>query len=109
MFVISKDIKENIVYVGVGVNHPGLYKKYLFIKKNDIHWLNNNLTFKIGIGKKLKVKCRTRYKQPLQIATLYLVNNGVYIIYDKPQIAITEGQYAVWYIKEEIIGSGRIT
>ena len=34
LFVISTDIQENIVYVGMGQNHPGLFRKALFINSN---------------------------------------------------------------------------
>ena len=56
----------------------------------------------------MKVDVRIRYRQPLQKAHLYLTNKGLYIDFIQPQSAITSGQFAVWYIEEELIGSGEI-
>lgn len=107
LFVIHTDIKQNIVYVGMGKNHPGLYKSALFVKENDIHWVRKDLA--LNKGENLKVKCRIRYRQSLQSARLYKVENGLYTVFEKPQVSITEGQFAAWYIDEELIGSGVIS
>lgn len=107
LFVIDTNIETNIVYVGLGENHPGLYNKALFIIENNIHWIREDLAPKKG--NKINVKCRIRYKQDLQDAKLNSVNKGIYIIFEKKQRSITEGQFAVWYLKKEIIGSGLIS
>lgn len=106
IFVIEKDIIKNIIYVGMGKNHPGLYKKVLFIKEEELHWIRQDL--RLFNGNKMNVDCRIRYKQILQKALLYKVYNGLYIEFEKYQNSITEGQFAVWYIKNEMIGSGII-
>lgn len=107
LFVLDTEIESNIVYVGMGENHPGLYKNALFIKKEDIHWIREDLTFLQG--NKINVKCRIRYRQELQHAKLHRVKQGLYIVFDKYQKAITEGQFAAWYLEEELIGSGLIS
>lgn len=107
LFVLDTDIENNIVYVGMGENHPGHYKNALFIKEEDIHWIREDLT--LHQGNKLNVKCRIRYRQDLQHAQLQRVKKGLYISFDKPQKSITEGQFAAWYFKEELIGSGIIS
>jgi tRNA-specific 2-thiouridylase len=107
LFVLDTDIINNIVYVGMGDNHPGLYKNTLFIKEKDIHWIRKDLAF--HQGNKLNVKCRIRYRQNLQHAKLQQVKKGIYIIFEKPQKSITEGQFAAWYLNEELIGSGKIS
>jgi tRNA-specific 2-thiouridylase len=45
----------------------------------------------------------------LQKATLHKFDNGMYISFEEPQSAITEGQFAAWHIGEEVIGSGVIS
>jgi len=45
----------------------------------------------------------------LQNAILYKVDNGLFIEFETPQSAITEGQFAAWYINDELIGSGVIS
>ncbi|WP_185862960.1 tRNA 2-thiouridine(34) synthase MnmA [Blattabacterium cuenoti] len=107
LFVIETDIKENIVYTGMGKNHPGLYKKSLFIHEKDIHWIREDLA--LLNGEKIEVLCRIRYRQPLQKALLYKIKNGMFIEFEILQCAITEGQFAVWYLDEELIGSGVIS
>lgn len=107
LFVLETDINNNIVYVGLGSDHPGLYKQSLFIKEEDIHWMRNDLT--LLQGNKLNVKCRIRYRQNFQYAQLLKVKKGLYINFKKPQKSITEGQFATWYFKEELIGSGLIS
>ncbi|WGH26348.1 MAG: tRNA 2-thiouridine(34) synthase MnmA [Candidatus Bostrichicola ureolyticus] len=107
LFVIDTDINKNIVYVGMSNMHPGLYQKVLFINNKELHWIRNDLSLKNG--EKLEVSCRIRYRQSLQEAILYKVYNGMYIEFKNPQMAITRGQFAVWYLGEEVIGSGIIS
>jgi tRNA (5-methylaminomethyl-2-thiouridylate)-methyltransferase len=107
LFVIDTDVKENIVYTGMGKNHPGLYRKSLFIKEENIHWIREDLT--LLEGSKMDVFCRIRYRQPLQKSILYKIKKGIFIEFDKMQCAITEGQFAVWYLGKELIGSGIIS
>lgn len=107
LFVLSTDTKENIVYVGQGQNHPGLYRRGLLIKTEDVHWLRPDLKMKEDETRSLLV--RIRYRQPLQTAHLFMRKNGLYIIFDKMQRGITPGQFAAWYDHEELIGSGPIS
>lgn len=106
LFVISTDIQENIVYVGMGQNHPGLFRKALFINSNEVHWIRPDL--KLSIGQHIELMVRIRYRQPLQKATLYCKDEGIYIVFNEPQRGITAGQFASWYNGEELIGSGVI-
>ncbi len=106
LFVIATDTKENVIYTGQGDDHPGLYRKGLFVKKRDIHWLRDDLQMDTGESRSYLV--RIRYRQALQDATLYMENPGLYIIFDKPQRGVTPGQFVAWYDGEELIGSGVI-
>lgn len=106
LFVISTDIQENIVYVGMGQNHPGLFRNALFINSSEVHWIRPDL--KLSIGQHIELMVRIRYRQPLQKATLYCKDEGVYIVFNEPQRGITAGQFASWYDGEELIGSGVI-
>lgn len=107
LFIIATDVETNTIYTGQGHNHPGLFRKALFIQENEIHWVREDLAIKDG--ETMEVMVRIRYRQPLQKATLYKFDNGMYISFDEPQSAITEGQFAAWYIGEELIGSGVIS
>ena len=105
LFVIETDVNENIVYVGQG-EHPGLYRKGLMILHNDIHWVRPDL--KILHGESMKYQARIRYRQPLQSATLHHGSEGFYLLFDELQRGISPGQFAAWYLNDELIGSGVI-
>jgi len=56
----------------------------------------------------MEVSARIRYRQPLEKATLFQKENGLYIKFENSQKGITAGQFAAWYIKDELLGSGVI-
>ncbi|HLZ15520.1 MAG TPA: tRNA 2-thiouridine(34) synthase MnmA [Cyclobacteriaceae bacterium] len=106
LFVIGTDTEKNIIYTGMGEDHPGLYRRGLFIPFADEHWVREDLTLKKGESKKFMA--RIRYRQALEACMLHQKENGLYIIFDQPQRGITPGQFAAWYDGEELIGSGVI-
>lgn len=106
LFIIATDIDNNIVYVGMGQSHPGLYRSGLYMKTNEVHWIRPDLAIPEELS--VKVLARIRYRQPLQNATLHNTSNGFYLIFETPQRGITAGQFAAWYINDELIGSGVI-
>ena len=65
----------------------------------------------MAVGERRRYLVRIRYRQPLQQATLYREEDGLYIVFDKPQRGISAGQFAAWYTprEEEMIGSGVIS
>ena len=60
------------------------------------------------VGETRDYLVRIRYRQPLEKATLYQREEGIYILFDREQRGITPGQFAAWYDKDEVIGSGII-
>ena len=106
LFVLETDVSKNIIYVGMGESHPALYKKALFVKSNEIHWIREDL--KINENETMNVEFRIRYRQPLQSGTIYRFKKGLYILFDKPISSVTAGQFVSWYIDDELIGSGTI-
>ena len=96
LFVIDTDVDDNIIYTGQGKEHPGLYRRTLFIHNDELHWVREDLA--LQTGGVMEVKARIRYRQPLQKATLYKVDNGMYVDFALPQSAITEGQFVAWHI-----------
>ena len=106
LFVIDTDVEKNIVYVGMGQQHRGLYRDELFIRRDDIHWIRPDLA--MNNGETRKYAARIRYRQPLQAAQLFQTTDGIHITFDQPQRGITPGQFAAWYDDEELIGSGVI-
>jgi len=106
LFVLKTDIIENIIYVGEGKSHPGLFRKVLFIKSDDLHLLRKDKF--LNKENIFKLKARIRYRQPLQEASLLILEDGAFLIFDKKQSAVTKGQFAVWYKNKELLGSGVI-
>ena len=102
----NRDYKNNIIYVGEGKKHPGLYRKALRVLNSQTHWLRDDM--KLNKGESLKVKARIRYRQNLIDAILIQKDKYLYIFFDKLQLSITPGQFIAWYIKNEVIGSGII-
>jgi len=107
LFVIDTDVKENVIYTGQGKDHPGIYRRALFINQDEVHWIRKDLALKPN--EELKVKARIRYRQPLQDATLHQTEHGLYVVFETPQASITEGQFVAWYSGEELLGSGVIS
>jgi tRNA-specific 2-thiouridylase len=107
LFVIDTDVNENVIYTGQGKDHPGLYRRGLFVLAEEIHWVREDL--KLFPDQTLNVMARIRYRQPLQKATLHRTDSGLYVIFEEPQSAISEGQFVAWYDGEELLGSGVIS
>ena len=107
LYVIDTDIKENVIYTGQGKGHPGLYRRTLFVTNAEIHWVRPDMALKVD--ENMEVMARIRYRQPLQKATLYKIDGGLYVDFKEKQSAITEGQFVAWYIGDELIGSGVIS
>ena len=106
LYVIATDVQENIIYTGESNKHPGLFRKVLFISKADIHWIRTDLS--LQVGESMEVLGRIRYRQPLQKAIIHRLESGLYMEFELPQSAITQGQFAAWYFDDELIGSGVI-
>ena len=107
LYVLDLDIENNIVYVGQGKRHRGLYRKGLFVERKDIHWVNEY--YKVDIGREMKVLAMIRYRQSLQKATIYNRQEGIYVIFEDSQFAISSGQFVAWYLEDILIGSGVIS
>ena len=107
LFVIDTDVEENVIYTGQGKEHPGLFKKALFVSNEELHWIRKDL--ELDLDETMQVKARIRYRQPLENAILYKVDSGLYVEFENSQSAITEGQFVAWYLQDELIGSGVIS
>ena len=107
LFVIATDVETNTIYTGQGNHHPGLFKKALFVDASELHWVREDLA--LVDGESMRVMARIRYRQALQVATLYQFENGLYVAFDELQSAITQGQFVAWYLDEELVGSGVIS
>ncbi len=107
LFVIGTDVQRNIIYVGEGQEHPGLFRRGLYIPENEMHWIRTDM--KMQAGEKRSFDIRIRYRQPLEKGTIHMKEDGAWFIFENEQRGITSGQFAAWYIGEELIGSGVIS
>ena len=106
LFIIGTDVVENIVYTGLGQQHPGLWRKALKVANKEVHWVREDL--RLQLHETLDVQARIRYRQPLQQAQLWQREDGLYVLFDEKQSAITAGQFVAWYSGNELLGSGVI-
>lgn len=107
LFVLAIDTVDNVVYVGQGESHPLLYGNGLFIPSKDVHWVRPDL--QLAVGDSASYGVRIRYRQTIEIARLYSREEGLYIVFESPKKAVAPGQFAAWYIGDELIGSGVIS
>ncbi len=102
VYIVDKDVQNNILIVG-DENDQLLNKKEIQIK--NINWI-------AGRAPKFPLKCevRLRHRQSLQKCEVALIKKSkIYkVFFDKPQRAITPGQFAVFYKKDECLGGGEI-
>ncbi len=106
LFIIGTDVESNVIYVGEGDSHPGLYRTALRIEHSDMHWVNPSQELSVGEHREFMV--RIRYRQQLQPATLYLREDGCYVVFEQPQRGIAAGQFAAIYMGAELVASGVI-
>jgi tRNA-uridine 2-sulfurtransferase len=107
LFVLERDVESNLLYVGQGENHPGLYRQGLKIQSGTENWIREE--FRLKDGEDRTFLCRIRYRQTLAQATLHCKEEGLYITFLEPQRGVASGQFAAWYLEDELIGSGVIS
>ena len=106
LFVLATDVVRNIIYVGEGKDHPGLFRHGLFIPGEDMHWVRPD--FVMSAGEERNYLIRIRYRQPLEKGRISMQPEGAYLLFDREQRGVTSGQFAAWYLDDELIGSGVI-
>ncbi len=105
-FVIGLDVQTNTVFSGQTDQHPGLNRWALKIELNDIHFVSSRYDLVRLNG--LSCDIRIRYRQPLQKGTVHALEDGIYVLFENRQRGITPGQFAAFYLNEELIASGII-
>ena len=106
LFILATDTVQNVIWVGEGDAHPGLWRPALHIVPGEIHWVNP--ARELTAGQSARFSVRIRYRQPLQGARLFVRDEGAYLVFDRPQRGITPGQFAAWYDGDQLVGSGVI-
>ena len=104
LFVLATDTNKNIIYVGEGENHPGLYRFSLRVKKTKMH----HVVDKLDLSNSQSLTARIRYRQPLQKVDIKLMSKHYLIYFDKKQKSIAKGQFIAIYNDDNLISSGVI-
>lgn len=99
LFVIETDVARNIVYVGEGEEHKGLYRSVMKLDLPDVHYIRP--CYELHDGDVRRVRVRIRYRQPLQGAMLIMRPSGLFVVFDEPQRSITPGQFAAVHLSED--------
>jgi len=103
-FVSKKDLKTNTLYVEQG-NGESLYSDTVLVK--NFNWISNKPDSQI------ECLAKFRYRQDFQKVRVEPLSDGVVILCDEKQRAVTPGQFAVLYSNEndkfKCLGGGKIT
>lgn len=99
LFVIETDVARNIVYVGEGEEHKGLYRSVMKLDLPEVHYIRP--CYELHDGDVRRVRVRIRYRQPLQGAVLIMRPSGLFVVFDEPQRSITPGQFAAVHLNED--------
>ncbi len=102
-YVAKKDFASNTLIVA-----KGPFDEQLFVSElsaADVHWIAGTAPVF-----PLKCKARIRYRQPLQDATVRKgLEDGITVVFDEPQRAVTPGQSIVFYKDNEMLGGACIS
>ena len=101
-YVVEKDLVNNELIVAQGHDHSALLSIGLIAQQ--LHWVDRQL-----IREPLRCTVKTRYRQTDVPCTIEPIDDeSIKVIFDEPQIAVTPGQSAVFYLDEVCLGGGII-
>ena len=101
-YVVEKDLVNNELIVAQGHDHSALLSTGLIAQQ--LHWVDRQ-----PIREPLRCTVKTRYRQTDVPCTVEPIDDeSIKVIFDEPQIAVTPGQSAVFYLDEVCLGGGII-
>lgn len=99
LFVVGKNLKENILYVCEGENNPYLYSDSCLVE---------DINFNCELRPK-ECQAKFRYRQEdNDVSITYLDNNNLIVHYKQKIKSVTPGQACVFYKDDICIGGGII-
>lgn len=103
LFVLQTNVNENVIYVGQGEDHPGLYGRVVKADSAGMHWVRPDKQFQVGESREFHM--RLRYRQELVPAKLVRQGDEYFAIFAEIQKAITPGQFLAVYEGPELVAS----
>ncbi|QEH46578.1 tRNA 2-thiouridine(34) synthase MnmA [Aggregatibacter actinomycetemcomitans] len=101
-YVVEKDLINNELIVAQGHEHSALLSTSLIAQQ--LHWVD-----RLPIRAPLRCTVKTRYRQTDVPCIIEPIDDEtIKVIFDEPQIAVTPGQSAVFYLDEICLGGGII-
>lgn len=99
-YVVGKDLGQNALLVAQGSQHPALFHSALTL--DAIHWIAEKPSLP------LRCTAKTRYRQIDEPCVITQVGDTTTVAFDRPQRAVTPGQYCVFYDGDTCLGGGVI-
>lgn len=103
-YVAGKDLSRNVLIAVQGKHHPLLFSRGLV--SGAVDWVAEQPP--ADVNTEFRCNAKTRYRQPDQACTVTAFNDGVRVVFDDPQRAVTPGQSVVFYDGEVCLGGGVI-
>jgi len=101
-YVVHKDLRDNILYVGQGHDHPWLMSDHL--AASNLCWVSGEAP-----PSGMRLSAKTRYRQNDQPCRIESIDaDQLLLAFESPQRAVTPGQSVVLYDGEECLGGGVI-
>lgn len=99
-YVIGKELSSKTLWVAQDPHHPNL--RHRTLRTDGMHW--------IGTPPGLPLRCtgRIRHRHADQPCTVGISNDGLEVVFDQPQQAITPGQFIAFYLNDRCLGGAAI-
>lgn len=101
-YVVEKDLINNVLVVAQGHDNSALLSTGLIAKQ--LTWVDMQ-----PLHENLRCTVKTRYRQADIGCEIQVIDDEtIRVVFDEPQIAVTPGQSAVFYLGEVCLGGGII-
>ncbi len=101
-YVVDKNLEGNVLLVAQGPDHPALLSGGL--TASALHWMDG-----CPPASTFRCSAKVRYRQADQLCHVTVESSGLArVAFDRPQRAVTPGQFVVFYRNDECLGSGVI-
>ncbi|WP_049622833.1 tRNA 2-thiouridine(34) synthase MnmA [Frateuria defendens] len=100
-YVVGKDVAANVLYVAQGGENRWLYSRRL--RSEAPSWVAGGPP-----AAQFRCTAKTRYRQHDQACTVNVLGDGLEVMFDVPQRAVTPGQSLVLYDGEACLGGAVI-